>query len=211
MTSIELNNPSAFHSLRIYQQDRARNIFGVLLTEKAATPKRETRTELEKRGSEITTRSHRVMAVENGVLRPVVRDVPEPLWQIEGATSLAEWVTNIQEKIADDIRKGPPADAARGQRVVDSWGEPKPFASVQPGGKARLTLSEDKRYLIECDEEVGLAIANPSNVRTIRLRNYDVKTGETSNMTHIAPAREYPQAGVITAGKTAAGIELMPT
>jgi hypothetical protein len=36
-------------------------------------------------------------------------------------------------------------------------------------------------------------------------------TGETSNLTHIAPAREQLQAAVITAGKTAAGIELMPT
>jgi hypothetical protein len=209
MTSIDLNNPSAFHNLRIYQQDRARNVFGT--ADKAAMPKRETRAELEKRGSEIITRKHRVTAMDNGALRSVVRDVPEPLWQVEGAGSLAEWCTNILEKIADGIRKGPPVDAARGQRVVDSWGEPKPFASVPPGGKARLTLSEEKRFLVECNEEVGLAIANTSNVRTIRLRNYDLKTGETSNMKHIAPAREYPQAAVITAGKTAAGIELMPT
>jgi hypothetical protein len=210
MTSIELQNPSAFHSLRIYQQDRARNV-AVTPADTVAMPKKETRAELEVRGSEIFTRSHRVTAMVNGALRSVVRDVPEPLWQVEGAGSLAEWVTNISEKIADDIRKGPPASAPKGQRVVDSWGEPKPFASVQPGAKSRLVLSEEKRFLIECDEEAGLAIANTSNSRTIRLLNYDLKTGETSNLKHIAPAREYPQAAVITAGKLAAGIELCPT
>jgi hypothetical protein len=210
VTSIEIQNPSAFSPLRIYQQDRARNVF-VTPAANVAMPKKETRAELEQRGAEIITRQHRVTAMDNGALRSVTRDVPEPLWQVEGAGSLAEWVTNILDKIADDIRKGPPASATKGQRVVDSWGEPKPFASVQPGSKMRLTLSEEKRFLAACDEEVGLAIANTSNSRTIRLRNVDLKTGETSNTTHISPAKAYAQAGVINAGKLAAGIELCPT
>lgn len=210
MISIEIQNPSAFHALRVYTQGRARNV-SVTPAAKVATPKRETRAELEARGSVITMVPTRGTAKEGGVLRSVTRDVPTPLWQSEGASSLAEWCTNILGKIADDIRRGPSTDTPKGQRVLDSWGTATPFASVQPGDKMRLTLSEEVRHLIECDEEVGLAIANTSNSRTIRLLNVDLKTGETTNTKHIGPARDYAQAGVITAGKLAAAVELCPT
>src|SRR5580704_18272421 len=109
MTSIELTNPSAFHSLRIYSQDRARNVFGVPIA-KAPMPKRETRAELETRGAAITNVPTRVTVREGGALRSVMRDVPTPLWRAEGAESLVEWITTLQEQAADDARRGPSSD-----------------------------------------------------------------------------------------------------
>lgn len=291
MTSIELNNPSAFHALRVFTQARASNVVtpaakpqtreelarrgAELLTKtylvpaanpsgtymtaaaeyvatgsaatgkpdthdveqprwrlegaesleqwidrfspqtpsaKAQTAKRETRAELEVRGAEVTMKPTRGMARVDGAMRSVTREFAVPLWQAEGAESLNEWCTGILEKIADDARKGPPVISHPVQRVVDSWLARVPFGSVQPGGKATLTLSEEKRYVVECDEEVGLAIANTSSNRTLRLRNVETNTGETTNTKHIAPARDYAQCAVVIAnGKTAAVIELQPT
>jgi hypothetical protein len=211
MTHVELSNPSAFHSLRIYQQDRSRNTFDKAPTAQAVTRKRETRAELELRGSKITMVPQRLTTREGGVLRSVTRDIPTPLWQAEGAESIHEWVTQLLDKMADDARRAPATAAPPVQRVVDTWTEPKPFASIPPHGKLVLPLAEERRFAIECDEEVTLPISNTSNVRTIRLRTRDSKSGEIKTVAHIAPAREYPQAGVVIAnGKTAAVIELMP-
>jgi hypothetical protein len=211
MTSIELTNPSAFHSLRIYSQDRARNVFGVPIA-KAPMPKRETRAELETRGAAITNVPTRVTVREGGALRSVMRDVPTPLWRAEGAESLVEWITTLQEQAADDARRGPSSDTPKAQRVVDAWTEPKPFESIPPHGKLALPLVEEKRFLVECDEEVALQIANQSNARTIRLRTRDSGTGEATHVAWIAPAREYPRAAIVTANKkVAAVIELQPS
>jgi erythromycin esterase-like protein len=208
---VELTNPSAFHALRIYSQDRARNVFGVP-TAKAPMPKRETRAELETRGAAITMVPTRVAVREGGALRSVMRGVPTPLWRAEGAESLVEWITTIQEQAADDARRGPSSDAPKAQRVVDTWTEPRPFESVPPHGKLTLALVEEKRFLVECDEEVPLQIANQSNARTIRLRTRDSATGETIHAAWIAPAREYPKAAIVTANKkVAAVIELQPS
>jgi len=211
MTIVELTNPSAFHALRVYQQDRARNVFGVP-TAKAPMPKRETRAELEARGAEITMVPTRVTVREGGALRSVMRDVPTPLWRAEGAESLAEWCTSLLEKMADDARRGPSSDTPKAQRVVDAWAEPKPFESIPPHGKLTLPLVEEKRFLVECDDEVALQIANQSNARTIRLRTRDSTTGETTHVAWIAPAREYSRAAIVTANKKAAAvIELQPS
>lgn len=210
--NIELTNPSAFHPLRIYQQARARNTFDTQ-TAKAPLPKRETRAELETRGGTITLVPTRVMTkTADGTLRTVTREVPTPLWKAEGAESLQEWCTGILEKIADDIRKSAAAAAPRVQRVVDTWGPSVPFASIPPHGKMNLQMSEEKRFLAECDEPVTLAIANTHPVRTIRLRTHDAKTGETKHSAIVNPAREYPHAGTVDASKQAAAvIELVPT
>lgn len=207
--NVEILNPSAFHPLRIYQQDRARNVFSAAPTAQAATPKRETRSELEKRGAVITLRPTKIMTQAGAVTRAI----PTPLWQAEGAESLQEWCTRLLDQMADDARKAAQSvDSPRVQRVVDTWGASAPFASIPPHGKRTLTLAEEKRFLIECDEEVMLQISNPSNARTIRLRTRDATTGETNNAAFIAPAREYQQAAIVSAnGKTAAVIELMPS
>jgi hypothetical protein len=208
--SVELSNPSAFHALRVFTQNRASNV--VTPAAKPKTAKRETRAELEKRGAETTMKPTRIMAMVDGSPRSVTRELPVPLWQAEGAESLNEWCTHILDKMADDARKGPPVNAQPVQRVVDSWLARVPFGSVPPGGKAQLILSEERRYLIECDEEAALAIANTSSIRTLRLRNVETITGETTNTRHIAPARDYAQCAVVVAnGKTAAVIELQPT
>jgi hypothetical protein len=207
MMNIELTNPSAFHPLRIYQQDRARNTFDKA-PPAAAMPKRETRAELQKRGSVITPVPTKIMTKQGAV----TRDVPTPLWQAQGAESIEEWCTRLLEQMADDARRIGNISVPAIQRVVDTWGEPKPFESIPPHGKRLLPLAEDKRFVIECDEDVALQLSNIHNTRTIRLRTRDSKTGETTTVAHIPPAREYPQAAIVNAnGKTAAVIELTPS
>jgi hypothetical protein len=204
-----ITNPSAFYPLRVFSQDRSRNA-----TDKAPpappAPKFETRAELEKRGSAITMKKIRVATKFGDELR----ECPQPLWQAEGADSLNHWVTDITEQGVRDSQKAVPA-APRVQKVVDTWSAPRRFASVQPGGDFKLPLAEEVRYLIECDEEVGLQISNLSSIRTLRLRNRDAKTGECSHVAFVPPMTAHnnftSQYGVVTAnGKSAAVIELMP-
>jgi hypothetical protein len=213
MTTIELNNPSAFHPLRIYSQDRARNTFDKAPPAKAATPKRETRAELEARGSEITLKPTKIMTKQGAVMR----DIPTPLWQAEGAETLAEWCTGILDKMADDARKAPSVDVPKVQRVVDSWGERRPYKSVPPGGTILLALDEHQRLVLECDEEISVSVAHTDTIRTVRLRQLD-GSGVTMRATYITPVRDSFIGGKatasasITAGKTsAAAIELQPT
>jgi hypothetical protein len=214
VTTIELSNPSAFHPLRVYTQDRARNAVDKVPAAKPALPKRETRAELEKRGAEILMRPFRGQVREGGVLRAVTRDIPTPRWQDEGFYSLSEFVTQHEERQAQAARVAA-AGAVPVQRTLDEWLAPKAFESVPPHGKITLPAEDHRRYLIECDDEpsgVTLQIANQSTTRTMRLRIRDVKSGEVSHVAFIAPAREYPQAACVTAGNaSAAVVELMPS
>jgi hypothetical protein len=52
MTNVEINNPSAWHNLRVSSQDRVRNTFEKTSAPAPAAVKRLTRAELEKIGSE---------------------------------------------------------------------------------------------------------------------------------------------------------------
>jgi hypothetical protein len=212
MTIVDLNNPSAFHPLRIFSQDRVRNVFTAAPIAPVSAPKRETREELEKIGSEIVMVSSRGTIREaDGMQKSVVREVPTPFYKTAGYETLAEFCTEQGEKSLRESQQAAPS-APRSQRVVDEWGAPHPLQSVPPGGKTVLGLAEEKRLLVECDEETALQIANQSSVRTIRLRNRNSKTGETTHVAFIAPAREYPQAALVIAnGKSAAVIELMPS
>ena len=211
MTNIELNNPSAFHPLRVFSQDRMRNVF-TAAEPTASAPKRETREELQKRGAKVVmVPSRGTVRGADGMVTAVTRDVPTPLYATLGYETLAGFCTEVGEKQLRESQQAA-AVAPRVQKIVDEWGSPHPLQSVPPGGKTVLPLAEEKRLLIECDEEVGLQIANQSNVRTIRLRTRDAKTGETQHSSFIAPARDYPLAAMIIANhKTAAVVELMPS
>ena len=206
MTSVEINNPSAWHNLRIASQDRVRNTFEKAPAAPAPASKRATRAELEKIGSELRDVPTRVSTRFGSE----TRNVPTPFYKTAGYETLGEFCTDQGEKQLRESQQAavrvPPV-----QHVVDSWAEPKPFASIAPSATLNLPLDEAKRFLIECDDEVALQLSNTSSVRTIRLRNRNSKTGETTHVAFIAPAREYPQAALVIAnGKSAAVLELMP-
>ena len=73
--NLELNNPSAFHALRVSAQTRARNVVDKA-GPAAAAPKRYTREELVAIGSEIVMVMSRGTAIVNGAPQSVTRDVP---------------------------------------------------------------------------------------------------------------------------------------
>jgi hypothetical protein len=204
--NIDLVNPSAFFALKVYSQDRARNVV-TAAAPAAPAPKRETRAELEKIGSEIvlvpmkaTTKSGTEM-----------RNVPTPLYKTAGYETLVEFCTEAQEKQVRESQKAAPS-APRGERVIDSWGALQPRLSIPPGGRTTVLLEEHRRLVISCDEEVALQISNVDSARTLRLRSLDTATGETSNVSYLAPAREWPQAGLVLANKAiSAVIEKMAT
>jgi|HubBroStandDraft_1064217.scaffolds.fasta_scaffold05232_9 hypothetical protein len=207
MTTIEIQNPSAWHPLRIASQDRVRNTF-----EKTATPapKRvRSRSELEKIGSELLDVPTRISTKFGSE----TRNVPTPVFRSAGYETLNEFITDQGEKELRESQNAavhvPPV-----QHVRDDWAAPKPFASIPPSEKLNLPLDESKRFVIESDDEVALQLSNTSSVRTIRLRNRDTKTGETTHCAFIppAPAREFVQARLVIANKkSAACIELMPS
>ena len=180
MTTVEIQNPSAYN-LRIASQDRVRNTF-----EKTATPaptlKRSTRAELEKRGAAITMKPTRVSTR----FSTEMRDCPVPLYQSLGYSSIEEYCTAVMEKELIASQQAVTAAPAV-QHVVDSWADPKPFASVAPSARLTLPLDEGKRFLIESDDEVALQLSNTSSTRTIRLRNRDAKTGAVEHVAFIPP------------------------
>lgn len=207
MTSIEIQNPSAFHTLRIYSQDRARNVINKIDAPAAPTPKRESRADLEKRGSEIVMTPTRVSTKFGSETRNVLT----PFFKTMGFETLESFCTEIGERDLRASQQAAPA-APRGERVVDSWGALRPLKSVPPGGQTVLQLEEHSRVAVSCDESVMLQLSNVSSSRTIRLRNLDLASGEATHVTFIAPAREYPNAAIVSAnGKSAAVIELMAT
>jgi hypothetical protein len=207
MTTVEIQNPSAWHALRIASQDRVRNTFEKAPAVHTPAPKRATRAELEKIGSEMRDVPTRVSTKFGSE----TRNVPTPFYKTAGYETLGEFCTESGERQLRESQKAvPPAPSV--QHVVDFWSEPKPFASIAPHAKLNLPLDESKRFLIESDDEVALQLSNTSSVRTIRLRNRNSKTGETTHVAFLAPAREYPQAALVIAnGKSAAVLELMPS
>jgi hypothetical protein len=208
--SIELNNPSAWHALRIATQTRARNVVDKA-PPAAPAPKRYTRAELEKIGSELVMVPSRGTAIVNGAPQSVTRDVPTPFYKTAGYDSLADFLTDRLEKGLRESQQAVPV-APRGERVVDTWGAPQPKLSVPPGGKVFIQLEEHTRLAVSCDEEVTLQIANTSASRTLRLRTLDTASGETAHCAWIPPAKEYSSAAIVTAnGKQAAVIELQPS
>lgn len=206
MTNVEILNPSAWHPLRVASQDRVRNTFEKAPAAPTAPKKRATRAELEKIGSEMRDVPTRVSTKFGSE----TRNVPTPFYKTAGYETLGEFCTEAGEKQLRESQAAvvvaPPV-----QHVLDSWSDPKPFASIAPHAKLNLPLDESKRFLIESDDEVALQLSNTSSVRTLRLRNRNSKTGETSHVAFLAPAREYPQAALVIAnGKSAAVLELMP-
>lgn len=204
---VEIQNPSAWHNLRIASQDRVRNTFEKAPAAPSPAPKLKTRAELEQLGSELRDVPTRVSTKFGSE----TRNVPTPFYRSAGYESLNEFVTDQGEKALRESQKATPA-APRVQHVVDDWAAPVPFASIAPNAKLNLPLDEGKRYLIESDDETALQISNTSSVRTIRLRNRDPKTGACTQVAFIAPAREYAQAALVIANKkSAAVVELMPS
>ncbi|MGO9623241.1 MAG: hypothetical protein ACLP0B_17930 [Steroidobacteraceae bacterium] len=207
MTSIEIQNPSAWHNLRIASQDRVRNTFERTAAPTAAPKRVHSRVELEAIGSEITTQSMRISTKFGSEMR----NIPTPFYRIAGFETLNEFITESAERELRESQKAA-AHVPPVQHVVDEWSAPKPFASIAPGEKLNLPLDEAKRFLIESDDEVALQLSNVSSVRTIRLRNRDMNTGEVSNCAFLPPAREFAQAALVIANKkSAACIELMPS
>lgn len=206
MTTVEIQNPSAWHNLRIASQDRVRNTFEKTATP-APAPKRHSRAELEAIGGEL----HDVPTRVSTKLGSETRNLPTPFFRSAGYEMLNEFITDQGEKELRESQKAA-AHVPSVQHVRDEWAAPQPFASIAPHAKLNLPLDESKRFLIESDEEVALQLSNTSSVRTIRLRNRNSKTGETTHVAFIAPAREYPQAALVIAnGKSAAVLELMPS
>jgi hypothetical protein len=206
----QIQNTSAFHQLRIYQQDRVRNPYtpGLVPRNVVLT----TRSDFEELGTRtVMVKSSGTARGADGVLRSVVRDVPTPYFRTVGFESLPEFVTENMEKQLRESQQAP-ATAPKGQKVVDEWGAIHPLQSVPAGGKVVLPISEERRLLVEClEDEVGLQIANESNTRTLRLRNRDAKTGEVEHIAWIPPAREWPTSAlVICNGSKSAVIELTP-
>jgi hypothetical protein len=205
--NVEIQNPSAWHNLRIASQDRVRNTFEKAPAVHTSAPKPATRAELEKIGSEMRDVPTRVSTKFGSEMR----SVPTPFYKTSGYETLGEFCTEAGEKQLRESQKAvSPAPSV--QHVVDSWSEPKPFASIAPHAKLNLPLDEGKRFLIESDEETALQLSNTSSVRTIRLRNRDMKTGETTHCAFIAPMREFANAALVIANKkSAAVLELMPS
>jgi hypothetical protein len=206
MTNVEIHNPSAFNPLRIFSQDRMRNTFEKAPAPAAPAPKHETRAELERRGAVITLKKMRVSTKFSSEMR----DVPTPLWQAEGADSLAHWVTEALEHYQRTSQA--PAPTPPVQHVVDAWGALQPRLSIPPGGKTLLQLEEHTRVAISCDEPVTLQLSNTSTARTIRLRTLDLASKEATHVAFIPPAKDYPSAAIVSANGThAAVLELQPT
>jgi hypothetical protein len=204
--NVELINPSPWHPLRVASQTRARNVVDAAHAAPAPAP-HETREELLTRGAAITMKKTRISTKFGSELR----DVPTPLWQAEGADSLAHWVTEAGEHYQRTAQAPAPA-VPRGERVVDAWGALQPRLSVPPGGKAVIQLEEHTRLAITCEEPVTLQLSNTSTSRTLRLRTLDTASGATAHVSFIPPARDYPAASIVSAnGAQAAVVEMMAT
>ena len=203
MTSVELTNTNPFHQLRIFQQNRSRNV--VAATEAPARPKCETREEIQARGEVMTTKMCRGTVNEGGILRSVERAVPTPMWQAGGWGSLPQYITETMEEQLRIFQQAAPS-APRGQRVLDSWENPKGFASIAPHEKKYLQMDESQRYLIECDSECVLQIANVSTVRTLKLKNRDKDTGHETQVAFVAPTRAFAQSAIMISGASGASV-----
>jgi hypothetical protein len=218
MASIEIKNPSAFNPLRIFSQARVRHFF-VDGPSAPPLPKRHTREELQKLGSEIVMVPSRGTAREaDGMLRSVTRDVPTPFYLKAGYESLNGFITEVSEKELREFQAAASAAAmlsssgiSRVQHVRDEWNaSPQPLMSIPPGETRVIKehFEENKRILIESDCEAALQIANQSQTRTLRLRNRDSKTGEQTHVAFLSPQ----QVGLVIAnGKSSAVVELMPS
>ena len=213
---LELKNPSPFHPLRIFQQDRRRNIF-VDAPTSPPLPKRHTREELQAQGSQIVMVQSKGIAHVDGALKTVTRDVPTPFYLKAGYESLNGFITEVSEKELREFQAAASAaamlssaGAPRGQRVLDEWNTAlKELMLIPPGAKHTLPLEENSRVLIETDDPAGvtLQIQNQSTTRTLRLRNSDPKKGD-SHVAFVAPA----QVSVVAAGKSVGAIvELLST
>jgi hypothetical protein len=204
--NVELVNPSKWHPLRVASQDRLRNTFTAAAPAAPAPKRAPNRAELEAIGSEM----HDVQTRVSTKFGSELRSLPTPFYRSAGYETLNEFITEKLEKGLRESQQAAPT-APKVQQVRDEWSAPKPLLIVQPGDSAVLHIEESARVLIECEEEVGLQLSNTSSVRTLRLRNRNSKTGETTHVAFIAPAREYPQAALVIAnGKSAAVLELMP-
>jgi hypothetical protein len=215
---LELKNPSPFHPLRIFSQDRLRTHV-VDAPTAAPLPKRHTREALQKIGSEIVNVPSRGTARgADGMLTAVTRDVPTPFFKTAGFESLSEFITETSEKelraqqaAASAAAMMASAGTARTQRVLDEWNcALKQFMSIPPGGKTILPLEENSRVLVETDDPAGvtLQVQNQSLTRTLRLRNRDSKKGDVSHVAFLAPA----QVSIVTAGNSVGAIvELLST
>jgi hypothetical protein len=209
--NLELNNPSAFHALRVSSQDRARNAVDKAPT--APAPKKAlSRSELEAIGSEIVMVPSKGTAREGGVMKAVTRDVPTPFYKTAGFESLAEFCTEQGEKSLRESQHAAAAIVPRGERVVDTWGALQPRLSVPPGGKVLIPLEEHTRLAITCEEPVTLQLSNTSTSRTLRLRTLDTVSGAQANVSFLAPAKEWPSSSIVSAdAHTAAIVEMMAT
>ena len=214
MTSVQIKNPSPHHPLRIFSQDRLRHVF-VDGPSAPPLPKRETREELNARGSKMVMVPSVCTARENGMMVRVTREVPTPVYATLGYSAIEEFCTEVAERQLREFQAAASAAAMlssagtpRVQHVRDEWkASPQPLISIPPGEKRVIDLEENKRVLIESDEESGLQIQNESKVRTLRLRTRDSKSGEQTHVTFLAPL----QVGLVIAnGKSASVIELMP-
>jgi len=205
MTSIQIKNPSPFTPLRIFSQDRLRNVF--VDAPKPAAVKRSTRAELEGKGRAITMKPTRVTTRFSSEMR----DCPVPLYRSLGYSSVEEYCTTIMDKelIASQQAITP---APSVQRVRDEWKASPQALMLVPPGETRVIkdgFEENKRLVIECPEdEAALQIQNESQTRTLRLLNRDPKTGECTAVAFLAPA----QVGLVIANKkSAAVVELLPS
>jgi hypothetical protein len=201
MTTVELTNTNPFHQLRIFHQNRARNLFTATDSATTPAPKRSTRAELEGKGRAITMKPTRVTTRFSSEMR----DCPVPLYQSLGYSSVEEYCTTIMDKelIASQQAITP---APSVQRVLDSWEKPAPFASVAPQAKTYLQMDEARRFLIECDSECVLQIANVSTVRTLKLKNRDKATGQETQVAYVAPTRAFSQSAITISGSGGASV-----
>jgi hypothetical protein len=215
---LELKNPSPFHPLRVFSQDRLRTHV-VDAPTAGPLPTRRTREELHKIGSKIVNVPSKGTARgADGAIATVTRDVPTPFYKTAGYESLSEFCTEVSEKelraqeaAASAAAMMASAGTARTQRVLDEWKTAlKPLMSIPPGGKTVLPLEENSRVLVETDDPAGitLQVQNQSLTRTLRLRNRDSKKGDVSHVAFLAPA----QVSIVAAGNSVGAIvELLST
>ena len=60
----------------------------------------------------------------------------------------------------------------RSKVIPYAWCEPKQLATIAPHASLSLPLSDNRRYLIDCDEVTGLQIHNESDDYVIRQKTW---------------------------------------
>ena len=219
MTTVELTNTNAHHALRISRQNRIRTPT-TDNTPATPLPKRHTRAELEKIGNEVvmvpTRCKVQMPGMQKGVTRTTTVDVPRPFFQTAGYETLPQFCTETAERETREYEKAVAASAIapRVQAFVDTWGPLEPLQVVPAGATdVVLVMSEEKRLVVECDNEAALSIAHKSPNRTVRLLNRDSASGAATHVTFLHPTRggDAQSAWVTANGKSAAVLELLPT